>query len=208
MRLTKRIIQALSTGMTLLALAAVCRAEDQGGVEFKKAIVYGGAGNQRGTAISFYNASELYLSGADEAMMGGQALGLHYTLASDGGVPVLDWAFRWPKTENRSGNVNSEVFDGVVGTRGGVFFGGRSWSQTEDGVGDKEHKSVLVKFPLSGAIGLGVGGAEWVAKPNFLRIEATSPSWEWPTGLTGPAPPTTFTRRATHRPMGRITRRF
>ena len=168
MRLTKRIIQAVSAGMTLLTLAAVCRADDQGGLEFKKAIVYGGNGNQRGIAISFYNASELYLSGADEAVMGGQALALHYKLSSDGGSPVLDWALRWPKMENRSGNVNSEVFDGIVGARGGIFCAGRSWSQTEDGVGDKEHKSVLVEFPLSGPTGSGIGGAEWVAKPNFF----------------------------------------
>jgi len=154
--------------MTLLVLATTCLAEEQGGLEFKKAILYGGGGNQRGTAISFYNASELYVSGADEAVMGGQALALHYKLADNGGAPMLDWALRWPKAENRSGNVNSEVFDGIVGTRGGVFCAGRSWSQTEDGVGDKEHKSVLVGFPLSGPTGSGVGGAEWVAKPNFF----------------------------------------
>jgi len=151
----------------LVVLASVCRADEQGGLEFRKAIVYGGSGNQRGTAISFYNASDLYLSAADEALLGGQSLALHYTLTRDG-TPVLDWAFRWPAVANRSGNPNSEVFDGVVGTRGGTFFAGRSWTQTEDGVGDKEHKSVLVKFPLTGATGSGVGGAEWVATPNFF----------------------------------------
>lgn len=168
MKRAMRRLGAFSAGMTLLVLATTCLAEEQGGLEFKKAILYGGGGNQRGTAMSFYNTSELYVSGADETVMGGQALALHYKLTDNGGVPMLDWALRWPKVENRSGNVNSEVFDGIVGTRGGVFCAGRSWSQTEDGVGDKEHKSVLVGFPLSGPTGSGVGGAEWVAKPNFF----------------------------------------
>lgn len=156
-------------GIALLMWAStlICHAEEQGTLEFKQALSYGGGGNQRGTGLSFYNASDLYVSGVDEALTGGQSLGLHYRLASDGGSPALDWALRWPMRPNRSG-VNSEVFDGVVGTRAGVFFAGRSWSQTEDGVGDKEHKSVLVKFPLTGPTGTEIGGAEWVAKPNFF----------------------------------------
>jgi hypothetical protein len=168
MKLAGGIIASMAVGILSLAAAAVGQAEESAGVELKQAIMYGGSGNQRGTAISFYNASELYLSGADEAASGGQSLGLHYRLALNG-TPALDWAIRWPTAANRSGNVNSEVFDGVVGTRGAVCFAGRSWSQTADGVGDKEHKSVLVQFPLSGATGAGVGGANWVAAPNFFQ---------------------------------------
>lgn len=169
-RLVTRLVVSLALGIGLAVLSEmiVCHADEQGGLEFKQALSYGGSGNQRGAGLSFYNASDLYVSGADEALLGGQSLGLHYQLASDGGSPTLDWALRWPNTPNRSGNVNSEVFDGVMGTRGGLFFVGRSWSQTEDGVGDKEHKSVLVKFPLNGATGTNVGGSEWVAKPNFF----------------------------------------
>lgn len=92
--------------------------------------------------------------------------------------PVLDWALRWPTVENGSGDVNSEVFEGVVGTRGGVFAAGRSWSQTSDGVGDKEPKSVLVKFPLTGGTGSGIGGAEWVAKPLFLAYRGNESFWD------------------------------
>ena len=168
MKLAKRIVASVPVGIIVLAVSAVGQAEEPAGVELKNALRYGGTGSQRGTAISSYNA-ELYLSGVDEAASGGQSLGLHYRLAFNGGSPVLNWALRWPTTANRSGNVNSEVFDGVVGTRTGVFFAGRSWSQTADGVGDKEHKGVLVKFPLSGPTGAGVGGAEWVAAPNFFR---------------------------------------
>ncbi|MBI4354295.1 MAG: hypothetical protein HY595_03560 [Candidatus Omnitrophica bacterium] len=140
---------------------------EHGGLDDKKLLLYGGAGNQRGNGLSSY-ASDLYVAGVDEAVLGGQALALRYTLAFDGGSPVLDWAIRWPGAANGSGNPNSEVFEGVVATRGGVVFAGRSWSQTQDGVGDKEHKSVLVKFPLTGATASGIGGADWVAKPNFF----------------------------------------
>ncbi len=168
MKLAGGIIASMAVGILSLAAAAVGQAEESAGVELKQAIMYGGSGNQRGTAISFYNASELYLSGADEAASGGQSLGLHYRLAFNGGSPALDWTLRWPTAANRSGNVNSEVFDGVVGTRTAVFFAGRSWSQTADGVGDKEHKGVLVAFPLTGPTGPGVGGALWTAQPNFF----------------------------------------
>ncbi|MBI3458284.1 MAG: hypothetical protein HY002_21140 [Candidatus Rokubacteria bacterium] len=168
MRRSNRVIMMLVPVLTALGMPAVLGAEEQGGLQFRKALLYGGGGNQRGTALSFYNASDLYLSGADEAASGGQSLALHYRLSSDGGDPVLDWALRWPNVPNRSGNPNSEVFDGIVGTRGGVFAAGRSWSQTQDGVGDKEHKGVLLRFPLTGATGSGVGGADWVAKPNFF----------------------------------------
>ena len=167
MRHVRGVVAWMPMGILVLAGTAVGHAEESAGVELKQAVLYGASGNQRGTALSFYNASELYLSGADEAVLGGQSLGLHYRLASNG-TPALDWAFRWPSASNRSGNVNSEVFDGVVGTRAAVFFAGRSWSQTADGVGDKEHKSVLAGFPLTGSTGPGVGGALWVAKPNFF----------------------------------------
>ncbi len=157
-------------GLMILVLGAldpIGYAEEEGPLALKESIFVGGSGNQRGTALSFLNASDLYLSGVDEAASGGQALAAHYVLAQDGAL-ALDWLIRWPNQPNQSGNVNSEVFDGVVATRGSVYFAGRSWSQTEDGVGDKEHKSVLVKFPLTGATGSGVGGAEWVAKPLFF----------------------------------------
>ncbi len=171
MRRSSRIVRTITllvSVLTALGIPAACGAAESGGLELRKALLYGGGGNQRGTALSFYNASDLYLSGADESASGGQSLALHYRLSADGGAPVLDWALRWPNVANRSGNPNSEVFDGIVGTRGGVFVAGRSWSQTQDGVGDKEHKSVLVKFPLPGATGAGVGGAEWLATPNFF----------------------------------------
>lgn len=133
----------------------------------REGTLFGGSGHQRGTALSGYNASDLFVAGVDEAASGGQALALHYLLNQEGS-PTLDWVVRWPGSPNQSGNVNSEVFDGVVATRGGTYFAGRSWSQTDDGVGDKEHKSVLVKFPFTGATGAATGGAEWVAKPIFF----------------------------------------
>ncbi|MBI2094178.1 MAG: hypothetical protein HYT88_05575 [Candidatus Omnitrophica bacterium] len=162
------IARLLFASVVFFGGGLIGNAEENGGVKFQKAVLYGGSGNQRGTAISYHNASDVYLSGVDETLLRGQSIGLHYTLSSKDGSPQLEWTAYWPHVANGSGNVNSEVFDSVVGTRGGVFFAGRSWSQTEDGFGGKEHKSVLVKFPLTGATGSSVGGAEWLAKPNFF----------------------------------------
>jgi len=159
----------LSGALLLAALAPATQAEEQKGLEFKRAFYSGPV--QRGTSLSFQNASDLYVAGMNESPLpgGSQALALHYRLDSNGGLPSsnLDWGLFWPSLVTGSGP-NDEVFDGVVGTRGGVFCAGRSRSQTQDGVGDKEHKGVLVKFPLSGPTGSGIGGAEWVAKPNFF----------------------------------------
>jgi len=87
-------------------------------------------------------------------------------------MPLLSgsWFSFWPAGSSLiESGPNNEVFDGVVGTRGGVFCAGRSRSQTQDGVGDKEHKSVLVKYPTSNPLTVsGPVMEEWVAKPIFF----------------------------------------
>ncbi|MDP3722353.1 MAG: hypothetical protein Q8R91_02515 [Candidatus Omnitrophota bacterium] len=170
MTLTARMTTLFCEIIVLLfAFVPTSHAEGQESLELKEAAFFGGSGDQGtsqlrelGMAIQ---GGHLYLAGVDKALYGGQALAASYTLPF-GTSPV--WSFRWPNQRGR-GWWNDEVFTDVVATAGGLYVSGWSMSQTSDGVGDKEHKAVLVKFPLSGSTGPDVGGALWVAKPNFFR---------------------------------------
>lgn len=135
--------------------------------ELQSAVYFGGSGNQgaaqdgMGLAVS---DTRLYLSGADLSLYGGQALAACYEIPA-GGSPV--WAFRWPNVKG-NGWWNDESFPGIAVTEEGVYCAGRGWALVTDGVGGKETKAVLVKFPLTGATGPGAGGALWMAEPHFF----------------------------------------
>lgn len=140
---------------------------EEKGPEFKEACYFGGAGDQgaaqdgMGIAAS---ATRLYLSGADLSLYGGQALAACYAIPP-GSSPV--WSFRWPNVKG-NGWWNDESFPAIAVTEEGVYCAGRSWALVTDGVGDKETKAVLVKFPLTGATGPAAGGALWIAEPHFF----------------------------------------
>ncbi len=146
--------------------AGIGLAEEKG-PELKSVSFFGGAGDQgaaqdgMGIGVS---GTHLYLSGADLSLYGGQALVASYTIPP-GASPT--WSFRWP---NRKGNGwwNDETFPGLAVTQEGLYCAGRGWALVSDGVGDKETKAILVKFPLNGATGPGAGGALWVAEPHFF----------------------------------------
>ena len=124
---------------------------------------FGGMGDQAGTGISALGGA-VYLSGYDNAAYNGQSMAVAF--ANPPAANPL-WSARWP---NQSGSPRPgmENFSGVSASDAGAFFAGMSWTQTTDRVGDKESKSVLVKFPLNGPTGREVGGADWVAKPAFF----------------------------------------
>jgi len=178
MDLTRRRTAVVLTGFMLL-LASVPTAqvaEGEEGLEFKRPFYSGPT--QRGTSLAFQNASDLYWAGVSESPLpwGSFAMAVSYKLDSSGAMPMRlsewpqpeHWSFGWPAGPTGSGP-NDEAFDGIVATRGGLFFAGRSRSQTQDGVGDKEHKAVLVKFPLTPSkTASGFGIEEWVVKPNFF----------------------------------------
>lgn len=157
----------LAAAAIFFSLAQAGAAEEEKKPEFKSAVYFGGSGNQgaaqdgMGLAVA---GSKLYVSGADLTLFGGQALAACYTLPP-GGSPV--WALRWPNMKG-NGWWNDEAFPAVAVTEEGVYYAGRSWGQTTDGVGGRETKGVLVKFPLTGATGPGVGGALWIAEPHFF----------------------------------------
>lgn len=149
-----------------LTWAGIGLAEEKG-PEFKSAVYFGGAGDQgyvgNGMGLAA-DGKSIYLAAVDRALYGGQALAVKYNLPLGAS---LVWAFRWP---NMPANNwwDSEVFCDVAVTSEGIYCAGRSWVQSTDGVGGKENKAVLVKFPLEGPAGPAVGGALWVAKPLFF----------------------------------------
>lgn len=98
----------------------------------------------------------IYISG-DNA---GQSLLLKYPVDN---ISVPNWIINWPNVTSVS-----EGFYGVTADENGVYTAGLSYSQTVDNVGGKEHKSIICKFPLTGATGSNTGGADWIAKPTFF----------------------------------------
>jgi streptogramin lyase len=126
-----------------------------GGVSF-----YGGSGDQTATGIAAGDG--VYVSGWTGASEG--SLAMKFPLSP---APSPLWAASWPTAPPSP----DDVFTGVAVTAEGAYFTGFSKSQTTDSSGDKEHKSVLVKFPLTGATGPDVGGATWIAKPHFFSYE-------------------------------------
>jgi hypothetical protein len=83
-----------------------------------------------------------------------------------------EWVVLWPNQAGppRSGEArfNNDEFWGVTATDEGVYCAGFGDSFAYDSTYYIEHKSYLVKFPLTGAAGGSVGGAVWYASPNFF----------------------------------------
>ncbi|MBI4227162.1 MAG: hypothetical protein HY600_02685 [Candidatus Omnitrophica bacterium] len=169
----KTIARFVASAAAVALMLAICvsqgvAAEDPKGPEFQGETYYGGVGDQgqgsQGGVGFALDERGIFLAGVDKNLFGGQALLVKYSLPP-GPSPV--WAARWP---NRSGSgyFNDEVFGGVACTEEGIYCAGRSWSQTTDSGGSKEHKGVLVKFPLTGPTGPEAGGALWVGRPHFF----------------------------------------
>lgn len=157
-----KIIKGLSVlFIVLLMLASANQALATGELIFDSVTYYGGAGDQRGYGVDV-NAGNVYLSGASTS----QSMALSY---SQGNLSTPVWSANWPGVGGSP--AWSDTFDGVTATSEGVYFSGQSYSQTTDGLGGKEGKSVLVKFSLDGPAGPDVAGAEWVAKPHFFGYE-------------------------------------
>jgi hypothetical protein len=119
---------------------------------------YGGAGDQRGTAIAV-GGGALYVSGnvqPESQSASDTALVLKYALPF-GPSPV--WA--------RSYGFGTDFF-GIAATDEGVYAGGWNYSLTTDNVGGKESKCILAKFAPDGSNGPAPGGALWLALPNFF----------------------------------------
>lgn len=116
---------------------------------------FGTTADQVPAGMSISNGA-LFIAGNDA----GQSMVLKYSVENIG---TLVWNLKWPLTAS-----STELFGGVAADASGVYVSGYSYSQTTDGAGGKEHKSIVCKFPSNGATGSGLGGLDWIAKPTFF----------------------------------------
>ena len=123
------------------------------GIALAGSTFFGGAGDQRGSALAIANGS-IYLTGnlqPEQQQPGDTGLLLNYSVAP-GSTPV--WSRTFPfGTDLR----------GIAATNEGVYAGGWNYSLTSDPVGGKEVKTLVGKFAPDGSDGPGPGGAAWVA---------------------------------------------
>lgn len=111
-----------------------------------------GTTDRRANALALREGS-LYVAGADAAF-GGDGLVAQFALPlTNAATP--SWVATWPSASG------PDEFQGIGATAGGVYLAGWSYSRTTDGIGSKEHKGILTKFPLTGPPGGGFGGAVW-----------------------------------------------
>ncbi|HEY3281341.1 MAG TPA: dockerin type I repeat-containing protein [Armatimonadota bacterium] len=115
------------------------------------------SGDQRGTDIAL-SGDGITLTGVDTTALRSLMIRLP-SVPADSPTWSVSWPGAFPTT--------LEDFLGISVTATALYCSGTSYSQTTDGVGDKEPQGVLVAFPLTGATGGGVGGANWVAAPDF-----------------------------------------
>lgn len=155
----------LESVIVLLTLTSGGYAMEEKTLELKEATFLGRAGDQGANWSGMGVATDrahLYVGCVD--MSAAQALALKYAIE-----PTLSpvWAF-WSPNRASSGNPDAEVFTGAVATSDAVYFAGRSWYLTSDGIGDKEAKATLAKFLLQPPAGGDAGRPLWIAKPNFF----------------------------------------
>lgn len=181
MKIFRRFIQGFiqtffGTALALLILAHPGQAAQKNSPEFKEAAYYGGPGDQRspgyGKGIAV-QGKQLFLIGLDfthSYELGAQSLVVRYDLPLGSSQPE---AFKWPNQSTAGSPMRGlglpEAFFSVVTTSEGLYLAGTSWTQTHGEDPKKLSKGVLVKFPLNGPTGPGVGGSLWVAKSDFFK---------------------------------------
>lgn len=139
----------------LLAIFAVLgagHARAQTTITLAATNLFGGAGDQRATAVNIAGGA-LYFSGVTTANSSDGLVARYALPMANNAAPV--WSAAWP------GLPGGDDFEGVAVSTEGVYVAGSSYARTTDNVGGKENKGITVKFPLTGATGGGFGGAIW-----------------------------------------------
>ncbi|MBN1587612.1 MAG: hypothetical protein JW937_09345 [Candidatus Omnitrophica bacterium] len=146
---------------------------------FRSAVFVGGQGQQGGgsenATMSFpagiaLNRGQLYFAGEDQSQAGAHALTVQVSLPPS---PAAIRSSLWPEKASSAGP-HQEVLSAVAATSEGVYFAGRSLSQTQDPQAPKEHRCVLIKFPPDNAVGQGAGRALWTRSVDFFP----TPVWK------------------------------
>jgi pimeloyl-ACP methyl ester carboxylesterase len=148
-------VKRYSLLLLLPAVCALCEASTalaQTTLNLTAANLFGGAGDQRATAVSIAGGA-LYFSGVSSVNGGDGIVGDYALPMLNSATPV--WSAIWP------GLSGGDDFNGVAASAEGVYLAGSSYGRTTDSVGGKENKGITVKFPLTGATGAGFGGAIW-----------------------------------------------
>ena len=117
---------------------------------------FGGAGDQRGTAIVVTNGG-LFVTGnvqPESQSAGDTSLVLGYSLPLTN-VPT------WSRTFGSGSD-----FYGIAAASTGIFAAGWSYSLTTDTAGGKEVKTIVSQFTLDGTDGPGPNGSVWTAGSN------------------------------------------
>jgi len=138
--------------MLVGALVGASTARAQTSLTLAGTNLFGGAGDQRATAVGIAGGA-LYFSGVTAAN-DGDGLVASYALPMANNVTPV-WSTIWP------GLSGPDDFNGAAVSAEGVYVAGSSYQRTSDTVGGKENKGITVKFPLTGATGGGFGGAIW-----------------------------------------------
>jgi hypothetical protein len=125
----------------------------QAPIKVAGAHAFGGAGDQRATAISVAGGSA-YVSGVTGAN-GDDGMIAKFALPNISGASSPTWSTSWP------GQAGGDRFNAIAVSADGVFVAGDSYSRTTDSAGTKESKGMIVKFPFSGTNGAGFGGSAW-----------------------------------------------
>ncbi len=145
----RQLVPSLILIGTLLGTTTV---QAQGTLTLAATNLFGGAGDQRATAVSVAGGA-LYFSGVTAANSGDGLVGRYALPTVNNAAPV--WSTIWP------GLIDGDDFSGVSASAEGVYVAGSSVQRTIDSVGGKEQKAITVKFPLTGATGGGFGGSIW-----------------------------------------------
>lgn len=107
-------------------------------IQLKKEIVFGGQGNQYGTAIDIKD-NTVFLSSYRYDVTNNQAGAATFSFPLSGSTP--SWSTAWPSIPSNKAS-GTEYFNGVTAGKEGIYFAGSSYTQTTDGVGDKEAKGI------------------------------------------------------------------
>ena len=169
MKTKNTYLQSLLGAIAICAVAAANPQLLAAGLPLKGATYLGGSSDQYSTAAAVANGN-LYVSGITMANGEDGILACWGLPLADNAAPL--WNTAWP------GDPGWDRFYGIAANPEGLFGIGAAYSRTTDGVGDKEHKGIVVKFPFSGPPGGGYKGATWDAQvpPNCFNSYR---GWEW-----------------------------
>jgi hypothetical protein len=155
-RLTNSVLPLLCATALLAFAASHYSAKAAQPPTLVNACFYGGAGDQRGTAIVITNGGVFVCGNVQPESQSASdtALVLRYNL------PFTN-APAWSRTFD-----SGSLFYGITATAEGVYAGGWSYSLTYDPVGGKEDKAIVSKFAQDGSSGPGPNGSIWTAGSN------------------------------------------